>query len=217
MLALGVILIIAGSILVSIPNVPKERIASELVRGTEREWSVSANLNQGDAILIEIGYGDDWPPPGYFEPDPENPGINRLFVLVDIKDPSGSTTQFEVVYISSVNVTLAIWNVNVTQQGGIDATALYNEDRNTYTGIGGIVAYSGTHTASLSKEGIYPSRNDPPSYLRILKGIRLTEYPYVYFLPAGIVMGIVGAGASIFGWASTPRRRHPKKKKTPHI
>jgi len=211
-----VILIIAGFILASVRNEPQTKIKGDLVKKTLNQWSVSADLEQNDKMVVEIRYGADWPR-GYFEPYEENPDIGLLFVLVNVEEPSGNTTQFDVVYAQSSDVTVALWNISVVKQGGINTTALYDQYRNTYTAVGGIVPQNGTYTVEVDKEGMWPSRFDPPAYLGIFKGVIEIEYPYAFLLPTGIVVGIVGTATSIYGWRSTRVHRPPKRKKTPPL
>lgn len=182
-----------------------------MVAETTKQWSVSAGLQEDDKIAVEIRYGADWAR-APFETSPENPEIAIQDVFLEIRDPLGNATEFDITYALTQGGTLAFWNISVTQHNGLNTTGLYNEKFKIYEGIGGIVQYDGNYSVTVTD--LWPSKRDPPAYLGIFKGKieTVTEYPYASWLPWGAATGAVGTVASIIG-LKLPKRKVPMKKK----
>lgn len=205
---LGAIFMISGVLLASSYNASQNKRTPLEISKTKNEWSVSAYLEKDDKIAVELRYGSDWPT-GYFDPYDSNIGL--LYVYVDVQDPLGNATEFEVVFRPvSETLSLVFWSINVTRQNGLDTTRLFNATTKTYAGIGGIVKNSGLYNVTVTE--IFPPRKDPPASLTILKETKVTEHPYTSFLPGGLVLGVSGAILSFIGLRNAKRKTSLKKR-----
>jgi len=226
LVVLGVLLIISGAVLASIGNsspttrVVPERVADVSSDAYTKNWNVSGFLKENDRMVVELRLGGDWAY-GQFEPDPEGSGTALLAVYVDILDPPSynSTTKFEVLYAArnpeyGSGPPLALWKVNVLEPSpGLNTSSLLDVNSTTYAGIGGITQYTGMYTVNV--RSLYPPREEPPSYIGIYKGVRVTDEPNNLSLPAGATVAVIGAVTSIFGLrASKPRGSSLRRKKT---
>lgn len=216
LLALGVVLIIAGGLLVygSSPFKAQSRVTQVLVKDVTAQSSVSADLQKGDGIVVEVRYGTNWARPPY-ETDTWNPQLPILDAFLEIRDPTGNSTEFDITYTPSGS-TLSLWNLSVTRENlsGLNTTVLYNQMLHTYDGIGGIVGYNGTYKVVLTDT--WPTKTDPPAYLGVYKGKIVTEYPYISLLPMGVATGALGAVTLFFGLRN-PKPKPPLRKRSSRL
>ena len=189
------------------------------VRPNPAQWTVSANLTEGDMITVPITQGTDWPE-GYFEIDDYYTGVGALYVQVNITDPRGNFTLFDMMLGKAPEGTasgrlyfLQTFRINITDpsynQGGLDTTPFYRNSSNSYLRIGGIAQLNGTYTVTFIPP--WPARNYPVTSLEIRKHTTRTVYSTQYALPAGIT--ILSAGV-VLNWVSMkkgPKTSHNRK------
>jgi hypothetical protein len=221
-LAVGIILILAGLVMVSYSNKGEKDVQSKAVNYALNAWNVTADLEKDDKILVEIRTSTTWWADENLQWEPWSPTEGGppsgavLYGTLDIFDPDGNLTRFIITWTPMISATtqlpygLAFFNITVLQQDGLDPTILYRPADNAYDSIGGVVKKSGTYNVTLW--GIFPSRTDPPSYLGVFKGIATMKHPYVALLPGGSVVGVAGAAISIFGLRSEKRKNIVKRK-----
>jgi hypothetical protein len=218
--AIGIILILTGVVMASYSNKIEENIQPSIVAYELKNWSVSANLEKDDHILVEIRLPTTWyNETAMFEPTEPGEGPPSGMVLystVDIIDPRGNRTRFMITWTpvisetTQVPITLTYYNITVLEQDGLDPTVLYRPESNAYDAVGGIIKESGRYNVTLGN--IYPPRTDPPSYLGISKATKTLERPYTSFLPVGVAVGAAGSGFSLFGLKSQKGISVKKKK-----
>lgn len=212
MLALGAVLMIVGLILGMLSNYNQKKITSVLVKYTTGERTVSANLQKDDKMVVELRVGSDWATPP-FEIAPESSDIGVIYVNLLVLDPQRNITRFWIAYAYNIDQRrLDLWSINVTRNdGGLNTTSLYDKKAETYEGIGGVAMYDGQYVVNVT--GTMPPKNAPPSYLGIFKGEIVTEYPFTYFLPLGVVIGASGTITLLMGLRSK-KRKIPRKRKS---
>jgi len=219
----GIALILAGLIMVSYSDKSEKEVQPQAVNYTLNAWSVTANLEKDDKILVEIRLPYTWWANESLQWEPWHPNEGGppsgvvLFGTVDIFDPDSNLTRFMITWALMVSPTtelpygLAYYNITVLQQDGLDPTVLYRPASNAYDGIGGVAKKSGTYNVTLW--AIIPPRPDPPSYLGVFKGNIAIKYPYTALLPGGSVVGVAGATISVFGLKSETHKNLAKRKK----
>lgn len=174
--------------------------------------SVSANLQKNDKIVVEVRTGTNWAD-GIYDPVGSR---SYLYAYLEVRDPNGNSTEFEISYTPSSGGILALWNISVTRENldGLNTTALYNQLLNTYDGIGGIVGYNGIYTVVLTDT--WPTKTAPPSFLGIYVGKIVEQYPYIMLLPVGVAVGALGAVTTFFGFRNQ-RPKHLPKRRSSHF
>jgi hypothetical protein len=209
----GAIFILTGFISMRYSNSPSEIRANVPVVAVDGKWSASGYFAKGENMLVNIYQGGDWYT-GQFDPpiyssDPQN---GFLFLDVNITDPTGNITGYEVKYTprSNLQPPITLWSINVTRhaEAGLNTTSFYNEVKNSYKGMGGITEYNGTYTVDLGN--LYPPREEPPSRIEIRKDTTTTEYPYTFLLPTGAAIAAAGVGFLLFAYKDY---RETKKKR----
>jgi len=207
--AIGLALVLFGIILASSAQqtVLEDKIDHEKLASVVSKSTVSANMQKGDKIVVEIRSGVDWSEDP-LEMDPAYDPYAVLLVTLNITDPTGNATSYDIIYgrIESTG-NIAFLNITISHQGGLNTTALYDKDLNMYEGIGGVVMYTGTYTVTVPQDYIYPPKQYPPAALEIYKGVivKITKYPYGFGLPGGIALGAIGVVTSVLAFRS-PRR-----------
>jgi hypothetical protein len=216
--AIGLAFVLLGIILAANAQqtVLEDKIESVKLASVTAESSVSANMQKGDKMVVEIRSGVDWPDDPLEVDEHLYPGYGILVVTLNITDPTGNATTYDIIYGRLEDRrAVAFLNITITHQGGLNTTGLYKKELNMYEGIGGVTMYSGTYTVTVPQNWIYPPKESPPAALEIYKGtiVKATKYPYMYYLPSGMVLGAVGVVASVLALRSPKRVIRSKSRK----
>lgn len=219
LLVVGIVILFTGFILTSYSYKSEQTITSEQIAHVTNAWSLSANLTKDDKMLVGILPGTNWIQSPF--DDSGISGLGYLYCSVNVSDPSGSAAWFALTwayYPQQPLAPISLWNIS--QEGesdGLDTSTLYRPNSTVpYEGIGGITTKSGLYTVKVY--GIYPplqgteETRDPPSDLEIRKGLSYTGYPYMSFLPIGIVFAVVGSMVVIFGLSRGAKKKLVKTK-----
>ncbi len=188
------------------------------VRVNPEQWKVSANLTKGDMLDIWITQGLDWPD-GMFDVDELLPGnIGALHVMVNVTDPRGNFTLFDITLGRNTDQTfraLTVFFINITDpsynQGGLDVSPFYvnTPEHHYYMKVGGIAQFNGTYTVRVIPP--WPGRKYPVTSIQMLKHFSRTEYTTTYTLPAGITVSSAGIVLSFISVRRKPKVTHAKK------
>jgi len=208
-LTFGMVLLVIGLILMSGSNIQQQSYKEQEIKREVEKWSISGNFTKGDNMTVAYRQGSDWHQPP-FEPSTDYIPVNYKALYIEITDPNGNITEFEVILVLPYEESslLTIFQINVTIDGG---GLIFEENPKK---IGGIVQYNGTYKIEIPSEwGIFPSQS-PPSYLLLFKYVLVTKYPYTYLLPVGVPFGIVGLTISIWGIKSSKRKIRQDKKRS---
>jgi len=143
--------------------------ANEIIGHAENQWTVSANVTQGDIIELNFIPGMNWSH-GTFDVNDRYPGFGLLYVGTNFTIQKVGDTLFVFTLGILVNQTspLFVLDINVTaNNGAFDSSPFYNSNSNSYSQAGGIAQSSGNCTLNVISP--WPSRTDPPIQLILLR------------------------------------------------
>jgi len=203
--ALGIILLFAGVIVTSASAIPTEKSERSTVATAPRnEWEISGRLDEGNKLSVEFN------PPNLDEllvPEP------ALKLRVEVTNSHGGKTVFEMEFKRGFGGNTVLNNVTVVSKE--DGLAVSNPP----TEVGGIVPYTDDYLANITTRKtaryITPREEEfwAPSNLRLVKEVVHKEYPYLFVLPIGIMLMVVGGSSSFWGVRSSKRKLQSRKKK----
>jgi len=218
----GFFIILIGFVILSMSNYSVEKVDFKPL-GKEyvpNGWNVTIFCSEGEKLLVRIGPGKHWVANDRTD---EFHDFTFLPVDVNVSDPKGDNTTFEVIYRPVPGVeSLDIFIVKVISKGsGLNLTTFthtYNERGVAYTSeyledpeISGIVKFNGTYSVNVDPLGL----PGPPADLtaeRLLVN-KATAYPYrPQFYYAGSLT-IAGGLALIFFARSSVKRRYRFRRK----
>lgn len=182
------------------------------------QWKVSANITKGDLIDLWLVPGLDWRakyPSGegqIFEVDENFPGFGVIWTYVNVTDPYGRVTRFEVEYgvnsqDTSGRMTVDLIHVNLTDpvinQASLNTTIFQNMK------VGGIALEDGMYNFTVGYSEtvhLFPERQFPPASLTVRKlNVPYVVYPFAYSLPVGITLSAFGLGLTWFSVKGKPK------------
>jgi len=201
----GIILVFAGVIVASTSVIhTEESERSTVATAPPNEWEVSGPFNKGDMLSVE------------FVP----PNLNELVIAdsnlklsVEVADSHGGKTVFEMEFSqtgfggSTILKNLTI----VSNEDGLTAS-------NPPTEVGGIVPHTDDYSANITRVRVsYIAPGEGfwvPSNLKLVKEVVCKEYPYLFALPIGIILMVVGGCLSFWG-ATSSKQMLRARRKTP--
>ena len=141
---------------------------NEIIGHSENQWSVSANVTQGDIIELNFIPGINWSH-GIFDVNDKYPDFAVLYAAMNFTIQDGSDTLFTFTLGKTANPTsLILLEINVTaDNGALDPSPFYNNNSSSYSQAGGIAQSSGNCT--LTVIDVWPSRTDPPIQLVLMR------------------------------------------------
>lgn len=202
--------------------IPENATAQEIVYNPA-QWTVSANLTKGDLLDVWITQGLDWPEGIFFADEEGVPaGLGALYVSVNMTDPLGKVTQFEILLVkassdsaSSQFEQLTVYRINITdpvlKQAALDVSPFYLNRTNEYFKVGGIAQLNGTYTVRVLAP--MPERKYPVTSIGMYVHVGRTEYASSVTLPAGITLSVVGIALSWVSIKKKPRMPHERTKR----
>ena len=209
--SIGIIILLAGLILVSCSNMQEQVINQHLEANAERKWNISGVFQQGENLTLDFRVHSDWSLP-FYELDPEYATSVKYFSVNITNTVANNYTLIQITLVPPVvpeppyNFLLSpSGEIRVTHHGGITV-----EDFPKSLPISGIAKDDGLYllTCSLFPPLVQdrdlsfnPWTHDasPPPALYLYKKTRETEYPYSFLLPLGISISICGIGTSMWG------------------
>lgn len=205
LLALGLVLFLVGMIFTSSAVQAEEIIdeKEEFIKTEANSYQISINLIQGDKVRLTIAQGIDWVK--LLEPQYEGLPFPHKFVYVNITDPNGEDSMFEVTYIKYQD-DFFLYNISVVaSRGGFEA-------ENSSRKIVGYVRVTGLYTAAVT--GAFPALDSPPSALTFFNVYEevTTDYPYSHLLYPGIAILGVSVVLSTLG-AKTSKQQVRRKRR----
>lgn len=192
--AFGIILVFAGVIVASASTMPTETSEVSTVATAPDKWEVSGLFDENEKLLVSFTK------PELDEltiPDP------YLKVRVEITGPQGGKTVFELEFRRGFGGETMLYNL----------TLVSNEDGLTISDpweVGGIVPYSGNYLANITTRRLW----GPPTNLWLEAEVFHKEYPYLFVLPIGIPLAVVGGSLSFLSVRSSKRKPRSKIKKS---
>lgn len=209
--AIGLILLFVGVIFASSSYLPHRRLNPdwEIIKTDVNVWQISSSLTEGDKVKLVVFWGADWL--DFLRPPTLEMPFYHKFVYVNITDPYGVESQFEVTYMATERRdTLYIYNVSLeSPSNGLSEQDIDISERQN---IVGKVLYSGPYNATVV--GYSPPGGGPPSVLTFSReeATFLIEYPFSNLLYPGVVVFASGVILSIWS-AKTPERRIYRKRR----
>lgn len=225
-LALGLILALIGTGLLSGYNVANTTTKQQSIAYTTSSWNLTCNLTGGDIVTFlfrehALWVAEENQTYSYYDYSDDDPPVAVLRVFIEITpvNPAGNTTRWD--YDLAVRnpqtgagygfQRLIGWAITKTQNGSIDTSPMLNTKGNP-SDVGGTVPFSGTYEAKLT---VYPPRpkDQPPSFLGFYHNVTTTDYPYTNLLPLGGATVVFGGTVSVLGARGIMirRRNHIRK------
>ena len=179
LLALAIFIIFCGSILIWMSSIEYEETTLKLVATGEECMEVSADFNKGEKMVVKITPGLDWIQ--FLEPPVIGVPYPHKFVWINITDPYGNQTWFEISYVPASSTILAIYNITAVECKGL---AIENGE--------GIAMSNGTYTVKVW--AYIPPGGKPPSSISIYKSEKIITYPHKFlrFVAALLIALSVG-------------------------
>lgn len=191
---LGIILLFAGVIVASASTMPTEKSESSTVATALNTWEVSGQFFKDEKLLFSFTK------PELDEimfPEP------TLKLRVEVTGPQGSKTVFELEFKRGFGGETMLYN----------STVILNEDglavSDNLQEVGGIVPYAGNYLANITTRRFW----GPPANFMLEKEVFHKEYPYLFVLPIGIPLAVVGGSLSFLGVRSSKHKLRSKIKK----
>lgn len=199
LLALGLILLFVGVIFTSSALQSDETVKEreDLVKSETFSWQISSHFTQGDKVRLSVAPGQDWR--SFKEPPVEDVPFPHKFVFINITDPNGKDSFFEVVYAEYEGY-FSLYDVRLVAGNGFDA-------QNSSSGIVGYARDTGIYNATVW--GTLPPGGGPPTLtFSKMEELLIVTYPYSFLLYPGVVVLVVGAILSVLGARSPRHARH---------
>lgn len=218
-LALGVLMLLVGTIIITNYNIQQEVNKEEEVNKKEYTWNISGNLSKGEKLGLYFVQPKDWA----FGPYPEigGPPYSKKLIINVTNTSTGNFTLFEVTLMVPYNqqpprepysFTLTIYDVEVAENSG----ALTVETHPKYVGY--LIALGETSDNGEYKMEMQlipsvvidefgnPQNVSPPLQLVLYKVWTERMFPYFFFLPLGIIIIFAGIVLLTLGL----RKAHPR-------
>lgn len=186
-LSLGVLILLTGAIVFSFSNQSLESPSNQPVNSRQElpygNWSISTYCSEGEKLLVQFSR----PQEGAY---PDDPKLN-----VNITDPHGGNTTFQVIFI--IQPLAGSAEISLLDEG--EGMMVENPELE----VGGVTVYDGNYTAHVYTEakalaGMYYDDAVLPN-LQLFKVYVTREYPNQVFLPVGV--GLVIAGLALLVWS----------------
>jgi len=174
------------------------------------KWSITGYFQKGENISIDYRHHADWSLPPYEFTTLEEQYFDKVKVfVVDIINPiAHNYTEIEAYIIIDPPYHIVGEHpfLKVVHHGGIKVEDHPND-------IGGIIKNDGNYTVTCS---LYPSKvqdviiednqtkpiirdASPPTWLALYKKTKETIYPYIFLLPVGTSLSVIGIITSAWG------------------
>lgn len=202
---IGLFLIFLSVIFISSSNVSFQKLNSEWEFTAPPEVDATrilSNFTQGDKVKLVVSPNSEWIK--FLEPD------FRKYVWVNITDPHGNVSWYEITYAKPRESTrLLVYNVTLMSSNGFGS----QEDLQKGKEIIGKAKYTGEYVAEVW--ATLPGPLDPPGSLAFMKEkiTITTEYPYSGYLYPALVMLFIGVVLSVWS-AKASKRQVPVKRRT---
>lgn len=189
-LSVSVLILLAGVIVFSWSNQLLETPENQPVNRRQElpygSWRISTYCQEGEKLLVQFTR----PQVG------ENPIVDDPKMLVNITDPHGGNTTFQVIFI--IKELTGEARISLLDEG--EGMIVENPEFE----VGGVTVYDGNYTAYVYTEaqalaGMYYDDGVLPN-LQLFKVIITREYPNRTFLPAGV--GLLIAGLALLVWGA---------------
>jgi hypothetical protein len=211
LLAAGLFCFLLGVALVLSSSSVRTNVKTELVWeevGTEvNKWQISSNLTEGEKVKLVVSPASDWTK----EPAIPDVPFPHKFVWVNLTDPFGSSSAFEMVFAAPKEPTLLyVFETKLLSSNGFNTNAT---ELAFAEAIVGIPSDTGQYTASVV--GALPTGGSPPTALTFLKEKKTvtTEYEHFdYLLYPAIPMLSIGAFLSLWGARASKHRVSRKRR-----
>lgn len=192
---LGIILLSAGVIVASASTMSTETSTVSTVNSALEAWEVSGQFDKNEKLLVS-----------FTKPDLDKVTVidTYLDLRVEVTGPQGSKTVFGLEFRRGFGGETMLYNL----------TVILNEDGLTTTDpweVGGIVPYTGSYVANITTRKLGWG---PPDSLVLDREVFHKEYPYLFVLPIGIPIAVVGGSLSFLSVRSSKRKLRPKTKKS---
>lgn len=206
-LAAGLMFLVLGLFLMfglrSQQETVKKEVIWEEVKKEVNKWQISTEFTEGDKAKLVIKQPPDWV--DFLEPEVEDVPYSHKFVYVNVTDPHGNESTFEIAFAKPPGYYyLYVYKVTLISPNGFSEDDLLAGIEKT---VAGEVMYTGQYTATLV--AALPPGGSPPSSLAFLKEkeVITTEYEYTNnFLYSGIAVFSLGVILCFWG-AKTSKRR----------
>lgn len=211
LLAAGLIFLILGLSLMVALRSQKEKLKKELiweeVKKEVNKWQISTEFTEGDKAKLVIDYPPDWV--NFLEPEVVDVPYSHKFVYVNVTDPHGNESTFEIAYAKPQGYTyLFVYKITLISTNGFTENDLLSGIEKT---VAGEVTLTGRYTATLV--AALPPGGSPPTSLTFLKEkeVTTTEYEYTNILTPGIAVFSLGAILCFWGAKNSKRRVSHKR------
>lgn len=187
LVALGIVLVFAGVIVASVSVTATEKPPyTTTITTAQNQWEVGpGRFKKGEKLLVYF-----FPPPDLERyPDPS------AKISVEITGPRGGKTVFLVNFSRQFGKSVPPEFYLISNEDGLTVSNPPNE-------LGGFVRYTGDYWANITTRRLW----DVPRTLELSLEIVDKEHPYLFVLPMGIALIVVGGCLSIWGAKSSKRR-----------
>jgi len=215
-ISIGIIILLAGLILVSSSNVQEQEINQQLEASAERQWNISGVFQQGENLTLDFRPHSDWSLP-FYEPYPEYAMSVKYFYANITNTVANNYTLIKVTLVPPVvpeppySFLLYPESITVIHHGGITVEDCPEK-------IGGIAKDNGLYLVNCSlfpplvqdrdlQGNPWPHDASPPPWFYLYKEKWETKYPYNFLFLLGISISICGIGASMWGARSQRKKR----------
>jgi len=212
LLVIGILLIFTGLIVFSYSRNSVETVTTQTKGSAQGKWNAfcKENITENDMIVVNVNPGRDW---WMLTNPPQNP---YLKIKVNLTDPLGGVTEFEVYYVRPFGDKEGIllpWNFSIISNNG--ALKVNENPDGTVPEIGGIAKLSGNYSVKVKQTMPWP-----PSAIEIFKEIKNYKQPWISLSPVGISLIVIGTFFSVVSLKkkirktrSSPRKRNLRKNK----
>lgn len=173
------------------------------------KWEVAADFEAGDIVKLDFSPALDWI--DYLEPPTGDVPLANKAVYVDVADPSGNASRFEVIFVTDYSAPrLSLFDINVIDSNGFGGPNSQNLTSKERT-IAGEIMQTGQYTA---KVVVYsPLGGGPPASFMFYKQRvdTFVDWPYSGFLYPGIA--VFSLGVVLFGLSFRKKKRRMLRKK----
>jgi hypothetical protein len=217
---LGAILVAAGLVVSSYHDLSATETHSELAGETDPDkmagWEYAGNFNAGDVILVVIRQNIFWTNSSLAY-DLVG-GVPTKDVIVNITDPKGGVSEFDVMYTYSPDdLTLRqmhTYNLTIMSLAdGINATVHVSQTGATF--VAGMAMCNGTYTANITDiipdHLGYRENGFKPAYFALFRAYNVTSHPYGSTIYIGVGTSAAGVILAVYGLT---RKRRPMKGRT---
>jgi len=205
MLFVGITLISSSNLSFEKTEVSWDRVKVEIDK-----WEITANFEAGDIVKLDFSPAQDWI--DYLEPETEDVPLPNKAVYVDVTDPSGNASRFEVIFVTDYSPPqLSLFDINVLNSNGFGGPNSQNLTTKEKT-IAGEIMHTGQYTAKIV---VYsPLGGGPPASFIFYKQKvdTFVDWPYSIFLYPGIA--VFALGVALFALSFRKKKRRMLRKKS---